>query len=150
MKNSGLIVSIRRLFLHHLYDSTVIKWFLLTTFMTVSAGLRAYFNNKWSILSIYAKKQKTVFLTPVTFFGLYLYVKSRLIPHFVQIRHILSNQINQQWSSLLSVHVCQAKMTISCDDGEIFYVQSLGWNSRQKYSHYGKIFHIQSLGLKRV
>jgi len=32
-----------------------------TTFMTVSAGLKAYFDNKGSILSIYAKKQKPYF-----------------------------------------------------------------------------------------
>ena len=41
----------------HLYDRTLIKCCLLTTFMTVSAGLQAYFDNRGSMLSIYAKKQ---------------------------------------------------------------------------------------------
>jgi len=37
-----------------------------------------------------------------------------------------TNWFNQQWSSLLSAHLCQAKMTVCCDNGEIFDVQILG------------------------
>ena len=80
-----MILGVFRLFLHHLYDSTLIKCCLLTTFMTVSAGLKAYFDNRGSILSIYAKNQKTIFLTPNHFlWPISHYVKSRLVPH----RHV--------------------------------------------------------------
>jgi len=57
-ENTGVILSVFRLFFRHLYDSTLIKCCLLTTFMTVSAGLKAYFDNRGSILSIYTKKNR--------------------------------------------------------------------------------------------
>jgi len=60
MRNSGVILSILWLFLRHLYDSTLIKCCFLQL-LWVSAGLKAYFDNKGSILSIYAKKQKPYF-----------------------------------------------------------------------------------------
>ena len=84
-ENTGVILSIFRLFLRHLYDSTLIKCCLLTTFMTVSAGLKAYFDNRGSILSIYAKKPENHIFDPNHFLRpISHYVKSRLVPH----RHV--------------------------------------------------------------
>jgi len=87
-ENTAVILSVFRLFLRHLYDSTLIKCCLLTTVMTVSAGLKAYFDNRGSILSIYAKKTENHIFDPNHFlWPISHYVKSRLVPHFVQIRH---------------------------------------------------------------
>ena len=85
MRITGVILSVFRLFLRHLYDSTLIKCCLLTTFMTVSAGLKAYFDNRGSILSIYAKKTENHIFDPNHFlWPISHYVKSRLDPH----RHV--------------------------------------------------------------